>query len=255
LYYQATVSPRVGQDGNIQITMQNGMSINGGLFQTQVNTSVFNKKTLAAKNVLQSQLQLLVTSNDYYINMFKQGQLPYDKFNIWETFRTDVTGPNGNSMLRLMQFGCVKAFGDLFQEILGIAAQLPVYRGNYPAQISPKGINIGPVGRNGFTSFENDGRDRLLIQAGTDRPSAIGRASMFSLFGNPNEINKKAFVGYSTNSDNFFYVRPLFISQSGGKNKNYKKYKSKKNNVKKTQKRKTQKRKYKNIKNFIKSNK
>jgi hypothetical protein len=155
-------------------------------------------------------------------------------------------------MLQLMRLGCVKAYGDLFQEILGIAAQLPVYRGNYPAQISPFGLNSNPQGQFGyaasigFTPMEGPlGRDRLLIQAGTDRPSAIGRACIFSLLGNPNQINNKALVGYSTKPDNFFYIRPLFISQIGGKKRMYKKFtKRGKTHAKSTtqkQKRKTRK--------------
>ena len=125
------------------------------------------------------------------------------KFDLWEHFRTDITGEN--KMYKLMQIGCVKAFGDLFQEILGNAAQVPVYRGNKPMQIK----NPDPMYKNiMFTDFYESGRDRPLIQAGTDRPSAIGRACLFSSLGKPNDVNNMVLTGYSTSENNYFYIRP-----------------------------------------------
>ena len=66
-----------------------------------------------------------------------------------------------------------------------------------------------------FTSFlDGDGiigRDRLLIQAGTDRPSEMGRVAMFSIFGRNQDINNMALVGYSSSPDKYFYVRPRII--------------------------------------------
>jgi hypothetical protein len=225
LYYQSIIEPRGNKTGDINIRLETGFYVNRNQFRkdntsTQLrkdntSTSIFDKKTLSAKNVLEQQLQLLVNSYNEYISMFISSNLEIYKFNLWEHFRTDTTPEN--KMLNLMQIGCVKAFGDLFQEILGNAAQISVYRGNKPYQITGNT-------KYGFTNFYNAdnsvftgnftpniiplGRDRPLIQAGTDRPSAIGRACLFSALGQENEVNNMVLTGYSTSPDNYFYIRP-----------------------------------------------
>ena len=121
-------------------------------------------------------------------------------------------------MLELMKKGCLKAFGDLFQEILGNAAQIPVYRGNLPLYYT---ININkkikfPDFYNSDNSLfdpkigyskTNNGINRAIIQAGTDRPSSIGRSVIISLFGNENEVNNYILTGYNS-EHKYIYVLP-----------------------------------------------
>jgi hypothetical protein len=139
-----------------------------------INIDISDKKKLSAGYVIKQQLQYLITTFTVYLDN-NSGVTNKD---LWEWFRIN----NGN-MLKLMNLGGPKSFGDINQENSALI----------------KSFYSDP----GMRTRDND---RYILQAGTDRPSALGRATVLALTAEPDGLKPNVIVGYSTNVENFFYV-------------------------------------------------
>jgi hypothetical protein len=214
-FFESVVN--VTQQGNVSIntitSFSTGVTQAGTDFLNYfVNTSIYDKKTLSAKNVLRNQIAHLITCFNEYLDIIKNayttnaaGGPILQNLDLWLWLRTD-----NDKMKRLMELGAPKSFADLAQEIEGVSNQNALYFGEMRT-----GDRVQKI---------NGARDVPLVDIGTDRPSGVGRAAMFVLNAtNPGEsLNNLVIAGYSTNQDNYFLTLPLDVTltdKSTGKSK------------------------------------